>query len=165
MAGRILRSGSVLLIALVTLSACGFQPLYGGSGIRELSGITVESGQTNLDYRLQGELESFFGTGDGPYRLVLETETDERRLGLSAQARARRYALEATCRYVLYRNSEIVHQGIIREDAYFDAPNDPYALITARQAAEGRVALELSRLIARDISIHINAQDRETDGS
>lgn len=158
--GQTLRLAATGLISLFVLSGCGFQPLYATPSVRNLSGITVDTGQTRLDYLLQQDLETYFGTGQSPYRLSIVTETEERRLGLSAQARARRYALELTSRYQLFEGSDLLLQGNVREQVYFDAPRDPYALITARASAEDRAANAIARLIAQDVAVQLNRLDR-----
>lgn len=147
------------LISLLLLAGCGFQPLYATPAVGNLSGLSVQTGQTRLDYLLQDELETYFGTGRSPYQLVVTTETRERRLGLSAQARARRYALETDSRYRVLDGADVLTQGRVREQIYFDAPRDPYALIAARASAEERAASAIARLVAQDIAVRFSQQD------
>lgn len=153
------------LISLILLSGCGFQPLYATPDIGNLSGLSVQTGQTRLDYLLQDELETYFGTGRSPYQLVVSTTTRERRLGLSAQARARRYALETNSRYEVLSGADILVSGQVREQIYFDAPRDPYALITARASAEERAASAIARLVAQDIAVKFSQQDTRVQDS
>ena len=154
-----IRACLVALTGLLVLSGCGFQPLYATPSVRSLSGLSVDTGPSRLDYLLQDELETYFGTGDSPYHLAVRTETSERRLGLSAQARARRYALETISQYVVREGSEVIIQGRVTEQVYFDAPTDPYALITARASAEERAASAIARRLAQDIAIQLNQRD------
>ena len=144
----------LLAAACAPLAACGFQPLYAGPGITALSAMEIEAGQSRIDYLLEDAVSGAFGSGtdESPYRLVLNTETDERRLGISAADRASRYGLDLRVRYRLVEGDEIVAEGLVRETAYFDAPFAPYALIAARRNAEEQAALAAARTLSRRLA-------------
>ena len=151
----VLRScGTFLALALLpVLAGCGFQPLYASPDYARLSGVEVEAGPDRLGYLVEDALSEVFGAGRSAYRLDVDATSVERALGVSAQAQARRYAVDFTARYSLERGGERVHRGLVSERVYYDAPRDAYALISARRAAEERGAEALARLVARDVAL------------
>lgn len=160
------RAGALALLVFPALAACGFQPLYGTTAYRELAGVEIEAGPERLDFLLQDALSDEFGAGRSPYRLVVAASSAERGLGVSADARATRYALDIGARYSLWRNGAQVLESQTSERVYFDAPRDAFALISARRSAEQQGADALARKIARDVALAIRraetGQDRET---
>lgn len=159
---RVLIAG--LSLALVpVLAACGFQPLYSSAPYRDLPGVEVETGPTRLDYLVEDALEEEFGNGRSAYRLVVSTRSSERALGVSAEARARRYRLRLIADYTLFRGADQIVEGQIREPVYFDAPADPYGLMAARLSAEQQGADALARSIARQVALDLRRSQSEAD--
>ncbi len=79
------------------LSACGFTPMYGETGVSGgLSRIAVTTPDDRLGYRLREQLEDAFGR-DGAqaplYRLTTEVEQSRRPLGRRIDDTASRYEL------------------------------------------------------------------------
>ncbi|WP_158272034.1 LPS assembly lipoprotein LptE [Marinicauda salina] len=138
----------------IALAGCGFRPLYGGAPYAALAGARVEAGPERVDYLVQNALRDHLGAGDSRYRITLNTETDERSLGVSASGRATRYALVITVDYRLDGGPEAV-SGRISETAYFDAPNEPYALIATRSNAEERAARLAAERLARALAAQL----------
>ena len=138
--------------AALLSSGCGFQPLYATGGYAGLSGLAIETGDTRQDYLVEAALDRFLGAGRSPYRLALDTEASELRIGVSAAGRANRYAYTLSTAYLLTDGDGEVLEGDVSETVYFDAPRDPYALIAARADAEERAADLLARALSRDIA-------------
>lgn len=143
---------AAIIVGALMASGCGFQPMYATSGFRALPGLDIVSGDTRQDYLIEQALDRFLGEGRSTHRLVLETEAEERSLGLSAADRASRFALTLTTDYILTGGSGAAVNGSVSEVVYFDAPSDPYALLAARADAEERAADLIARSIVRDIS-------------
>lgn len=150
----------LLAAACAPLAACGFQPLYAGPDVAALSAMEIEAGQARIDYLLEDAMSGAFGSGAGesPYRLVLDTETDERRLGISAADRASRYGLDLRVRYRLVEGDAVLAEGLVRETAYFDAPFETYGLIAARRNAEEQAALAAARTLSRRLAAATRAE-------
>ncbi|TGY89005.1 hypothetical protein E5163_07690 [Marinicauda algicola] len=144
---------ALALLVLPALAACGFQPLYASPDYRHLAGVEIEAGPDRLGYLIEDALEEEFGAGRSAYRLVIAASSTERALGVSADARARRFGLTVGAQYRLLHGEETVHEGAASELVYFDAPTEAYALISARRSAEQQGADALARQISRDIAL------------
>lgn len=151
------------LLLIPALTACGFQPLYGSTAYRELAGVEIEAGPERLDFLVQDALSEEFGAGSSPYRLVVATASTELGLGVSAEARARRFSLTVSARYQLLRAGESLLESSAAELVYFDAPAEAYALISARRSAEQQGADALARKIARDVALAIRRAEAGLD--
>ncbi|TRO95944.1 hypothetical protein FKB34_06145 [Glycocaulis profundi] len=148
-----------LAAALAGLSACGFRPVYGGAAAGALAGAPVSAGsEDRLGFLVANAVREQTGAGDSPYRIALSTSSRERGLGRAGDGRATRFALQVTVRYTLTRadgRDEPPVRGSVQERILFEAPNDPFALISARSQAEQRAAETLGLAVIRDASIAV----------
>lgn len=153
--------GAPLIAGALLIAGCGFQPLYGSAGFSALPGLEIEAGDSRQDYMIEQALDRFLGTGRSAHRLTFETRTSEQRLGVSAADRASRFGLVVTASYLLTAPDADPITGQVRETVYFDAPQDPYALITARADAEERAADLIARALARELAAALERQSRQ----
>lgn len=155
----LIRTG-LLTVALVSLSACGFQPLYGGAGFNRLPGLEVSRGQDRVDYLIEDSLRDFLGDGNSPYRLTLVNETDQRSLGLSATGIARQYALVITTSYSLTDASgAVIAEGELEEESLFDAGSDPYTLVSGASNAEEQASEAMAERLVREIAVALRQRE------
>ena len=158
---RRLLIGAAAVLGALSVSGCGFQPLYSTAGFTGLPGLEIEAGDTRQDYLIEQALDRFLGAGQSPYRLTLRTSINEERLGISAAGRASRFSFRVNARYRLTTGSgRAPVNGTVSETVYFDAPNDPYALLAARADAEERAADLIARSLARDVAAALQRRDR-----
>lgn len=158
---RFLSLSALVLGVGLLLGACGFQPLYGSAGFSALPGLQIESGDTRQDYLIEQALDRFLGPGRSPYRVALETQAREIRLGVSATDRASRFGFNVTTEFVLTSSDEPALRGEVSETVYFDAPGDPYALIAARADAEERAADLIARALARELAVALQRRNAQ----
>lgn len=152
----------VLLAGLSLLvSACGFQPLYGGPNFSALPGLTIEAGPTRQDYLIEDGLRDFLGGGNSPYRLEFQTETREVGLGLSAAGRAARFQYIVQIAYRLSPPEGEPVTGTFMESVYFDAPSDPYGLLAARSDAEERAAGEVVQRLVQELAAELRRAENQ----
>jgi len=144
---------------LLSLSACGFQPMYAGPGYAQLPGLELTTGQSRVDYLLEQSLQRHFGQGSSPYRLSVQSETRESGMGLSASGIASRFSLQITSNYELTGGPGEPVRGRVREQVQFDSPNDPYALISARADAEERLTALAATRLAEEVAIAIRRRE------
>lgn len=111
---------------------------------------------------IEQALDRFLGQGRSEHRLAFETNAREQRLGVSAADRASRFALSVTTSYLLTSPAGEPVTGRITETVYFDAPRDPYALITARADAEERAADLIARSLARELAAALQRQSQQS---
>ena len=147
-------------LALVSVSACGFQPVYGGSAA-SLSGrgnVTVDQidGRTGHELRkaLLQELSAGLPGLEGGATLTVAVEDNVRRLAFKPDGAASRsgYVLEG--RYVLAFEQDAI-AGEVETTVNFNVPEDPYADITAQNDASKRAASDLARQIVDDLRIKL----------
>lgn len=150
---------AVLAASATLLSACGFQPLYGGPAGVRLDGIVLsQQGDQRIDYLLRDELRNTFPDGAGRYRLVLEP-VDVQRLGtgIGADGLATRYDLRLTVSYQIfeYGNPDPVFDGSVAGSGTYNIPSQPYAAIAsqregeelAARSAANRLTLQVARFL------------------
>lgn len=151
---------AVSLVGVGLVSACGFQPLYGGPGYTALPGIAITAENDRVGYLVEDALRDHFGEGRSPYSLELQTEYRVSPLGLSAAGRASRFSAEMRVSYLLTGPEEFRHSGRVAEAVFYDAPSDPYALIAARAAAEERAAERVAEQLALELATALQRTER-----
>jgi LPS-assembly lipoprotein len=157
---RPLRHRAVTLVALMGLSlsvsACGFTPLYGqtaaGSG---LTRIAVTTQDDRLGYRLREQLEDALAVDRAQpplWRLSTQVEQSRRPLGRRIDDTASRYELTVKADWTLTPLSGGTPlTGTETVTTTYAAADQPYAAIAAQQDGEDRAAAELARVIRLDL--------------
>jgi LPS-assembly lipoprotein len=74
--------------------------------------------------------------------------------GLTINDYAQRYQVGVTVHYELVRiaTGEVAHAGDVKSEVSYDAANDPYAGIAARQDSQERAAADAARKIEIDLA-------------
>ena len=144
------------VLAGLTLSACGFSPMYGGAGVNHaLSEIRVETGREQVDFKLQEALLDRMGArhASGPYTLRTESDTSRVPLGVGADAAVSRYAIGLSVDYGLYRDGDVepVVSGTVRTEASYNIPQSVYASVAAERDATERAAQLAAERIANQL--------------
>ena len=103
-----------LLVASValTLGACGFTPMYGGSGLAgNLSDIRVETGEERVDFLLQEALLDEMGArhASGPLTLRTETQLGADGAAILADGLKVSGSLKEVCAHVPAARACVVH--------------------------------------------------------
>lgn len=158
-----MRRLALALVSLVGLSACGFTPMYGDTGVSgSLSRIAVTTQDDRLGYRVREQLEDALGR-DGSqqplWRLQTDLDQSRRSLGRRIDDTATRYELTVRGAWTLtpVAGGEPLG-GVETVTTTYAAADQPYAAIAAQQDGEERAAAELARLIRLDIMRAMSAQ-------
>ena len=143
------------------LSACGFTPMYGETGVSGgLSRIAVTTPDDRLGYRLREQLEDALAwdRASAPlYRLDTRVEQSRRSLGRRIDDTATRYELTVKATWTLTPASGGTPMtGTETVTTTYAAADQPYAAIAAQQDGEERAAAELSRMIRLDLAQALN---------
>ncbi|MFW5659865.1 MAG: LPS assembly lipoprotein LptE [Oceanicaulis sp.] len=154
---RLALSGAALAAGL-TLSACGFSPLYSTTGYERLSGLAVEAGPERFDYYLQNAVRDFTGPGDSAHVLRVATEVSDRPVGVSPTGEATRVNLTGRALYTLEGPGEPI-TGERTATIAFDQPRDPYALLAARGEAEERLAERLAEEVVQTLTVQLRRRE------
>ena len=147
---------TVVAVAGLLVSACGFTPIYGDGGAvgSNLSRIAVTTQDDRLGYRVREQLEDALGRNGAVaplYRLETAIEQSRRPLGRRIDDTATRYELTVRGAWTLTPlNGGAPVTGIETVTTTYAAADQPYAAIAAQQDGEERAAAELARLSRRD---------------
>ena len=140
--------------ASLALAACGFTPMYasGGNVAPRLSSIDVVAPQGRVGYLLREDLDDALAhdkTTASAYRLDLEVNQSRDPHGLRRDDVAERYELGVSVKYTLTEiaTGKIVHAGQVTTEVSYDAADQPYAGIAARQDSQQRAASDAARKI------------------
>ena len=148
----------VLLLGLmaVTLSACGFTPLYGVQGVAPtLAAIEVVAPPGRAGFLLREKLDDALGRGTAApaYRLTMTLAENRYPRGVRVDNVANRYELQLVIDYSLTAvNGGVVKTGHIQSAVTYDSADQPYASIAAEQDGQERAAAEAARKIQLDLA-------------
>ena len=145
------------LMSIATLSACGFQPLYGPS----LSGdspVAVTQIDGRMGHRVRQELARMLASGlpnvEPGARVEIDLKESLERLSLKSDAGVSRSTMVAIATYQLVSNDgEVLISGRLRSQSDFDVSNTPYGDIALQNDARERVALSLARSLRETLTV------------
>ena len=159
--------------AVISLSGCGFTPLYATPGMTPaLESIDVVIPHSRIGFMLHEQLDDELGHNAGePVRYQLTCTTTERRYprGVRVNNVANRYEMNFTVNYTLTKAGEtkVLLHGVAPVVVEYDSADPPYAGVAAEQDGETRAAnqaaiqirLALSRYFA---GLHSGSHSVET---
>jgi LPS-assembly lipoprotein len=154
------------IAAALTLSACGFTPLYATPGVSSgLSSIQVIAPEGRMGYLLREQLDDALAhrPGETPtYRLRIVLDQTRTPLGLRIDDVADRYQVSLAVEYILtdaVTGAEVT-RGSAASFLSYDVAQQPYAAIAARQDVQERAATEVARKIQMDLAQWFAARAR-----
>lgn len=147
------------------LTACGFQPLYSqhGSGPAvqaELATIAVEVKKNRLERlvysSLLDELTPLGAPAKPAYHLEITLEAIRTGVGFEEDDSATRFNFQllGTWRLIDAESREVLFQSASRSIAAYNVVTSQFATLTAEKDAEERAAVDLSRDIRLQLSLH-----------
>lgn len=158
-----LRNSIICLVALVGLSACGFQPVYGHKpGEASGAGVIVDtlSGRSRMHQQFKADLEDKLNpAGKVPagaeYRLNATLMSSAGAIGVARDGTVSRYNVYLDSQYELIRMSdgEKVTSGTLRHVSSYNNPTSQYfSTYMSEQDAIKRGVTELSELFKQRLS-------------
>jgi len=151
-------SAGVLIVAAITLSACGFTPLYGPQSVTKgLSSIEVVAPDGRAGYLLREKLDDAFARDVNvlpSHRFVYTVSEMRYARGVRVDNVANRYELNLTANWRLLdaKTGQQVRAGSTSAAVTYDSADQPYASIAAQQDSQERAATELARRIQMDLA-------------
>ena len=146
----------LLTLAALTLSACGFTPLYGVQGVAPLlAAIEVVAPQGRSGFLLREYLDDALGRGAAApaYRLTMNLAENRYPRGVRVDNVANRYELVLVVDYTLTAvGGGPVKTGRIQSAVTYDSADQPYASIAAEQDGQDRAAAQAARQIQLDLA-------------
>jgi LPS-assembly lipoprotein len=158
---------ALLVIALLTLSACGFRPLYeaGGSSAAmqsHLSGIEVAPIADRLGQVMRNRLLERLNVGSAPeYRLsvVLTQTTEGYGIRPDAAVTQEQLTLTATVIFAKLGEEELIFSEDMRARTSYDLVLSDFASVTQREDSARRLALELAERIHRRLALYFTRKE------
>ena len=148
----------VLMLASAGLGGCGFTPLYATPGLSSgLSAIQVDAPNGRVAYLVRESLDDDLARDKGAapaWRLNFTVDQTRDPRGLTVNDYAQRYQVGITIDYTLtdLSTGQVAHTGHVVSQVSYDAANDPYAGIAARQDSQQRAASDAARRIEIDLA-------------
>ena len=154
----------LLAAAMLSLSGCALQPLYGGGSsgavaatLRQVSVAPIPGREGWLVYNKLKERLGEDGDESAAYRL--EVELDDEIIGLGirgdrAVTRERR-TLRARYRLVTLSTGQVVLDATAGSDAGIDVVSSEYATVAAEQTASERLADEVADQIVSRLALYV----------
>ena len=141
---------ALLLVAALSLSACGLRPLYAGGGngpvastLRSVKVAPIPGRVGWLVYNdLQQRLHDDEGEAEARYRLEVELDDTITQLGIRGDRAAtrERRTLRARYRLVDLESGLVVLDATAGSDAGIDVVSSEYATVAAEQSAAERLS-------------------------
>ena len=152
--------GFTLLAPLaLTLAGCGFTPMYATPGVSSgLSTIEVVAPDGRVGYLLREDLDDALGrnkSAPATYKLEMVLTQTRNPRGLSVTDVAERYVVGVNVKFTLtdLTTAKVAHTGEVTSQVSYDAADQPYAGIAARQDSQQRAASDAARQIQLDLAV------------
>lgn len=146
------------VLAAATLGGCGFTPLYATPGLSSgLSSIQIDAPDGRVSYLLREALDDDLARDKNAapaWRLNFTVDQTRDPRGLTVNDYAQRYQVGLTVSYTLtdLSTGQVAHAGKVISQVSYDAANDPYAGIAARQDSQQRAASDAARKIEIELA-------------
>lgn len=149
---------ALLAVVAITLSACGFTPLYGPETVtRGLGSIDVVAPEGRVGYLLREKLDDALARNVNllpTHRLVYTVKEQRYARGVRVDNVANRYELNLKADWKLFdtKTGQQVRSGQADASVTYDSADQPYASIASQQDSQERAAAEVARKIQLDLA-------------
>lgn len=166
------RIAAALVLAGVSLplAGCGFTPLYAENGVSPgLSAIQVVTPEGRVGFLLRQDLDDELAhdkSVPATWRLNMDVGQTRDPRGLREDNTAERYEVQVTVKYTLTEiaTGKIATTGQVSSEVSYDAADQPYAGIAAREDTQRRAASDAARRIRLALSTWLAKRDVPAGG-
>ena len=150
-------------VLLPLLSACGFQPMYGGNLAPQMSTIYVEEIPERSGFELRTRLIDILNS-DGVmtgkrYRLKISLNEATQGIALQNDATITRYNNRMEARFVLSdAGGKEVYRGNQTELSSYNVVQSPYATLAAEQDSGKRAVQDMAERIRLELAVWFRKQ-------
>lgn len=156
------------LVALTSLNACGFRPLYtedrrGHSTAADMARVDVELINDRVGQVTRNALIETL-TPRGPIeqplydlRVDVTESTSEQGFTKDNEATIADYRIEATYHLIRKTDSKVLRKGILRAQTSYNIVDSDFASIEAEEAARTDAARNLAQQIANQVAIGLRS--------
>ena len=154
-------ASALLALSSVTVSACGFTPVYGTAVDAEQGSIQITQIDGASGHVLRRELLMLLrpglpGVEAGRLEIILDEDTTD--FPFRPEGGNLRTTTESTAKYTLYTEKGMISGEVTGSSSFF-SPSTPYADITARREAQSKAAMDLARKLATDLQLKTGRDD------
>lgn len=149
---------TLIALSALSLSACGFTPLYGPQAVTKgLGAIEVVAPDGRAGYLLREKLDDALARNVNvlpSHRLTYTVSENRYARGVRVDNVANRYELSLTASWTLtdVKTGQQVRAGSANATVTYDSADQPYASIAAQQNSQERAATEVARKIQLDLA-------------
>ncbi len=155
---------AILVLLAAGLSACGYKPLYGKSGVIQQDMAQVRVGQIPnregqiLRNALLDRINPGGQPGAAPYSLRVEYSESLSQLAIRQDETATRANLRISVNFILREAASglVVFRGRSRRTASYNIVQSDYANVVARRTAQRRAAHLVADDIATRLALYFN---------
>ena len=153
---------TVIGLSAVSLSGCGFAPLYAKTGLTaNLSQVAIEVPQTRTGYFLEQDLRNGLGGDDAsPKAFLLTIGMKERHysVGYKVDDTSTRSEITSNVVYTLkdMTTGKVLYTNRFSETVTYDTSKSPFTGVISQQDAQKRIATAISQQIQRDLALYFH---------
>lgn len=164
---RLAQGFPLLFLAAATVTACGFQPLYQAEDSTPamraaLAEVEVSPiGNDRLGQVMRNSLIQKLGGAGGRYRLDIALEEARELYGIRPDAAAQQEELKLTATMVLTPaggEDAVIDERMTARMSY-DLVQSDFAIVTQREDAARRLALDLAERIHRRLALYFSKRE------
>lgn len=160
------------ILALLTLSACGFEPLYGtqnGARVQNrLSGVEVTPIPDRLGQLVHNHLTKGVrpdDQGQTSHRLEVSLDPSIEGFGFRSDESITRERIRLVARYQLIdvKSGEAVFDDVVSANTSIDVVQSDFATVAAEEKARERNAERVSQLILTRLALYFRAEQKQQE--
>ena len=152
---------TVIGLSAVSLTGCGFAPLYSQTGIASLSQVAIEVPQTRTGYFLEQDLRNGLGgdeTSSKAFLLTIGMKERHYSVGYKVDDTSTRSEITSAVVYTLkdVATGKVLYTDRFSETVTYDTSKSPFTGVISQQDAQKRIAGAISQQIQRDLALYFH---------
>ena len=153
---------SALAATAVSLTGCGFAPLYAKTGVTaNLSQVAIDVPQTRTGYFLEQDLRNAMGSDEASrktYLLTIGMKERHYSVGYKVDDTSTRSEITSNISYILKdaASDKVLLSNNFSETVTYDTSTSPFAGVISQQDAQKRIATAISQQIQRDLALYFH---------
>ena len=153
---------TVLGLSAISLSGCGFAPLYAKTGVTaNLSQVAIDVPQTRTGYFLEQDLRNAMGGDESSrktYLLTIGMREKHYSVGYKVDDTSTRSEITSNVVYTLKEiaTGNVLYTDTFSETVTYDTSRSPFTGVISQQNAQERIATAISQQIQRDLALYFH---------
>ena len=157
---------AAVALPALSLSGCGFVPLYAQQGLTiNLAQIAIDVPQTRTGYFVEQDLRNRLASDDKSeklYKLVITMKEQHYAIGYKVDDTSTRSEITTN---VTYKLKNISTNAVILTDSFsetvtYDTSTSPFTGVISQQNAQQRIATSISQKIQTDLALYFHEKPK-----